>query len=855
MKIVGDVLWRIEERDLINGEVCVPCDVKSIDEDALRDLKDCEDFKSLTFEEGSRLEIVNEGTFTNSTYLRRVNFSNCKNLREIRDCAFKGCGELESADFSACEELTRIGDEAFGQCNHLKEVSFTRCHKLERFEDNAFYGCTRLKDFRVDYCDALVKFGANCFYNCRSLENVSGFDKLESLEYVGVRCFANCGLKEIRFPKVKSGVALMIDDYAFSGCENMSRVDGEGCVINGIGEDVFEYCRNLKEVTFKDASVAFIYGPFSEECEVELVDLRGVTGVKSIDMASAKVKNTLISSSAKWGATERYNQAFVKGTQISLCNNKGEVVRKFVIGDGNIYDDVKVGANHLIRLLEAKGVNIDFRVLNNLRSKEEASIFLDNKNVKQYENMMSACFGGVQNGREDFVEFLRKLGYFGFEDCVTGNVDHQKVGEYKKLLARNLVQSKIKNNIRAKINKNYIDKIVNEKSMEVARTHSLSDLVYSFVMNNIASNRHKSELFDALKCVDWVDQKDIDFAQFMVLNFHDVMDKAVIGKDWAKYRINENKNDSAYDVFYAKGTIRFDVLFKKFHRVLTQLNKKVITRSDKNRLTVDDFMDGAQYKDVTEENRELATYCARLNIRQMEFQYLSEKLKEGRAVKDEQVLRVCEDEVASGKNLTDKSSADLITYKVLEKGDPLGLVLGNITNCCQKYGGVGQDCMVLGATDVNSTFMTINKGDKILAQGWIWYDPNTYTIAIDNIEVPEVMWDIVNKEKKEEVQECVQRFCDNAFRTMNENGYEVKNVIIGASHTDIKSLRESYKRETKREKMIDCPYRIIGDYYKQRKAYTDIMVDGQYEVYRDGKRSDLDNNIQNDVTSDFGRDY
>ena len=852
MIIEDGVLYSIEESDLVNGELRIPKEVKYFSRDATANIRKSEKFKSLTFEEGSLIDNIDYWMFCGSSQLESVDLSNCKNLQGVEGNAFKNCGELKSIDLSNCESLTFIGTNAFNGCKNLEEVDLTDCHRLRQLGNSAFSGCEKLKSIKLDYCESLAEIGTQCFMDCRELEEVSGFSELKSLNVIGDRSFAFTGLKEITFPKTEEA-GIHILGNAFFCCKNLERVIGEDCYIAEICGNVFEWCENLKDLSFNGAKILFLADRSFLFCDsLETIDLRGVNGVRRFEWSCMQAKEVLVSNRANWLDSKSYKDVFFKGTKISVYNSKGEVSKRFTIGDGNAYEGVKMGINRLVTQLEARGVKMDFRALNGLYSDREADLFLDSKNIKQYEDMMRACCGEGRHN-ENLVKFIRSLGYFGFEDTKTGSVDYQKVSEYKRLLARNFVQSKIKKDIRADINKGYIDKIVNEKSMEVARTHSLNDLVYSFVINNIASSEYKSNLFDALECVRWSRNKNVELAQFIVSNFDEIMDKTVVGKNWMEYRISGRysvNTKGEYEEFYTERPVGFDAIFKNFSKVLTSSNKKVITRSDKNRLTINDFRDSAQYKGITEENKELAEYCSKMHVNQRGFDFLSELLKEGRAVKDEQVLKVCEDEVARGKDLLDERNADLITYKVLEKGDPLGLVLGDITNCCQKYGGAGQDCVIIGATNVNSTFMTINKGNKILAQGWIWYDSKTQTVAIDNIEVPEVMYNIVNKEKGDEVKECIQRFCDNAFRTMNENGYEVKNVIIGKSRTDLESLSANYERVTEMAKLIDCPFTMMRDGIEE-DVYTDILKSGQYIVYKDGKRVYKDHSKQNDMTSEM----
>lgn len=58
----------------------------------------------------------------------------------------------------------------------------------------------------------------------------------------------------------------------------------------------------------------------------------------------------------------------------------------------------------------------------------------------------------------------------------------------------------------------------------------------------------------------------------------------------------------------------------------------------------------------------------------------------------------------------------------LPAGDPRGLFLGEITDCCQSLGNVGHDCAVHGFTSADGGFYVVEKietGD-IVAQSWAW---------------------------------------------------------------------------------------------------------------------------------------
>ena len=61
-------------------------------------------------------------------------------------------------------------------------------------------------------------------------------------------------------------------------------------------------------------------------------------------------------------------------------------------------------------------------------------------------------------------------------------------------------------------------------------------------------------------------------------------------------------------------------------------------------------------------------------------------------------------------------------FRKLPAGDPRGLFLGEITDCCQSIGNVGNDCAVHGFTSADGGFYVVEKietGD-IVAQSWAW---------------------------------------------------------------------------------------------------------------------------------------
>ena len=70
----------------------------------------------------------------------------------------------------------------------------------------------------------------------------------------------------------------------------------------------------------------------------------------------------------------------------------------------------------------------------------------------------------------------------------------------------------------------------------------------------------------------------------------------------------------------------------------------------------------------------------------------------------------------------------------LDRADPRGLFLGELTDCCQHIGGEGEPCAVDGQMNPTSGFFVVERGGRVVAQSWVWLDENGQGVCFDNIE-------------------------------------------------------------------------------------------------------------------------
>lgn len=105
------------------------------------------------------------------------------------------------------------------------------------------------------------------FVRCKALEKVTG---LENLEYIGDGAFIQSGLKG----EIILGERLVnLEDWAFSMCENIERVDLSKSKVQILRSNTFSWCTKLKEVILPKETV-YIRGDCFASCvELEHIEV------------------------------------------------------------------------------------------------------------------------------------------------------------------------------------------------------------------------------------------------------------------------------------------------------------------------------------------------------------------------------------------------------------------------------------------------------------------------------------------------------------------------------------------------------------------------------------------------------
>jgi len=152
------------------------------------------------------------------------------------------------------------------------------------------------------------------------------------------------------------------------------------------------------------------------------------------------------------------------------------------------------------------------------------------------------------------------------------------------------------------------------------------------------------------------------------------------------------------------------------------------------------------------------------------------------------------------------------SYEILKLDDPLAIIIGDLTDCCQRLNDNGETCMEHGMVDENGRiFVVRNKIGQIVAQSWLWRNKNI--ICFDDIENPNKL--LVKAERStgglltryelaEKIYEVYQYASlelinldnitylnlleNNLISQRQYNNLKANKVIVGLGHNDVANV-------------------------------------------------------------------
>lgn len=146
-------------------EVTIPASVTNLS----RTFEGCTGLKTVVFEEGSKLEFI-EDAFFSCTSLENITLP--EGLKEVWG-GFVGCTALKTV---AIPDSVTVLSDSFASCTSLETVNFGKKSKVTNMS-KAFYGCTSLKEITIPKNVNSYEFGTYGHYNilggCSNLEKVT----------------------------------------------------------------------------------------------------------------------------------------------------------------------------------------------------------------------------------------------------------------------------------------------------------------------------------------------------------------------------------------------------------------------------------------------------------------------------------------------------------------------------------------------------------------------------------------------------------------------------------------------------------------------------------------------------------
>ena len=759
------------------------------------------------------LKYIDVKAFVQCSSLKDVTFPS--NLEGIGDFAFEVCSDLKSVNLP--KNLKWIGNNAFRDCFELEEVIIQE--GIEEL-NQTFYGCRSLS--KVVLPKSLKKIGNDTFSGCKSLKNVE-FD--EGLEIIGKRSFYSCiELKKVELPKTLKVIGdsaffdaglITIDipdsvekigNIAFSVNENLEEVTlGKG--LKRVGESCFSHCKNLKRVDFKGHTKEIGKETFSY-CEgLESVHLP--IGLKKIEKRLFFDCNKLKEIEIPEGVKEIKEDAFYScedlevikfpstldvfnSTSISYSSN----LERIILNDNGKEKEIKINSLMFIRDKTEKLFVYDCFSRKTLGFYNEGKYITFDESIITENNAIKTMLEERQVTSDNFVSLYYWLNkkfipsHIIIKSMPLNDIDNFFINKNYCVWGNLLKECDFEHDM----NKASFFKLCYVLGV-FSKSTSIRDRAVEFLKENIIGKRTEYWIHSRCDGFDLNNGFNEEYAEFFM--------KYYSGKNFM--RIQTDLFGTELDLLAASYNN-----FKQVKKVYP--NKTLHTNREADLLLPEHVIDAirtTEYEDVDEDNEEFAKVVGKYGYTQDQFKRLQGWYNEGKN-KIGINLYVGEDEETKG-----------ITYKLLSKEDPLNAVLGNITNCCQIVDGAGEDCVEYGMTMPNSGFITFNYRDKIIGQSWVWYDEESNTVCLDNIEVPHNYLEKINQNKtiQKSFIDCLLRIEESFKKEMNKRGLKVDKVTIGKGCNDL-------------ERILDLNFELLKyhNFLSGYGGYTDAS--SQYEIKR-----------------------
>lgn len=765
-------LVKLSQKDIKDGTYVLPIKVYSISKNAF---DDCDNLNRVVV---SRKKIGQQ-LFQE---VKNLNVVEVKNCNRIEMMAFLNC---DAKEIILPESLKTIEHSAFNACKNLKRIHLPE--SVETMYERAFVFCTSLKE--VSLSSKLEAINRHTFAKCKNLEKVNG---IENIKYIDHCAFENCeNLKSLNF-----GVNLSyIDGYAFSGCKELESIK-LGQNIKFLGDNAFQGCENLKNINLPDSLEEIGVGCFSFCKSLEKIVLpknlkilsthifKNCKSLKCVEFNSKleQINQDAFSSCHSLEYVKLPNSLkYIQRNAFEFCGNLKEVV--IPNGLKQIGDDIFHACSKLENIvINGKKIKATERIKQDFNEVYDFLVYATANNKFIPKNIVV-----MANTNNTEIENFYK------HTSTWKEVMKEYLQEWKPVLVASMTTEDDLEFYMADLYKisTALGLFQDGKNGELAKEF-IKDKIYKM------SPEVVHELYGALNTKQ--NGYNEEFAKFYIKNYRTKSADGIRFLNREEYDIVTDEN---HIVNYTANA------YNNWNKVKQAFpNKTVLSHrehaSENNNLTEEDVinsLESTNYENVDEGNEEMAKVVGKYGYSQYEFEKLQDWWNEGKVISDDQkMLKLKKDDAKEG-----------IKFELLSKQDPESLILGEKTNCCQVVNDAGKGCLKYGVTETNSGFVKFTKNGKLVGQSWAWYNQKTGVVCLDNIEIPTI-WrnDLEKSNNEKDFLNCLSRLATAFKQTMEQDGRKVSMVTVGAGCNDLSAIKK-FQQLPKRYIELPEDYRDYSD--------------------------------------------
>ena len=640
---------------------------------------------------------------------------------------------------------------------------------VTKIGERAFYRCSKLKAVKLP--SSLREIEKFAFNNCSKIENI---EIPEGVTKIGSAAFWQCiNLKAVKLPSSLRE----IENSVFNNCSKIENIEiPEG--VTKIGKWAFSRCINLKAVKLP-----------SSLREIEKEAFIGCSKLENIEI-SESVTSIGDDAFSSCGNLKEIHIKNPKLTINSYCFDNEQMNYIYISEDGTVYLCRKRNE----RLDKTAYIKIS-------KNNEQDKNYMDYWDTVYYlkcsfRTKLAKATTWKNEGKVKFIPPVYTLELFPedeFEKYYL-NKNNQRWGKLVKELGFTSLEGNEKNNSLRDLMKIYY------AIGGFSEDQGESERVYEYIKNYVAKTNNPNaspseigaEIHRRFSKINLEGPYNKDFAAFFMKYYKD-------DPDFMCFRLKDADGDLMDPQDYlCSACNNFSAIQRAYPNRVVNTNEERALLSPR---FVAEHSDIVQYEYVDEGNKELASLVGRYGYSQSQFDRIQEIYNHAKTQKDKYVI-----------SADRANEEDPVQYRLLDKDDPLGFVLGDITNCCQHIDGAADSCVDDGYTNPEAGFIVFEEaikdengkptGEKrILGQAYIWYDPQTKTVCFDNIEIPRKVLDQLRKKTSrvsvDMLLSAVEKSADAIMRSMNREGkHLVERVTTGEGYNDLKkSLSRKYKRE------------------------------------------------------------